>query len=338
MKAALIKKFGEGFSIEDVPEPRPGHGEVKLKVLTAALCASDTKVMRGRIPTIRLPHIAGHEFVAEVEALGEGVDGFEKGDRVVAGVDQVCGGCTFCLTGRPHHCQNAVRLGFEIPGAHAQFTLAKASSLVKVSSEVPLEEACIINDAVAVTYHALRAKGQVSYGDTVVIIGLGGLGFHGLQIAKLLGARAIGTSRNPEKLRIARELGADLAVNTRTESLKEAVMDFTGGEGADVVVDIVGIEGGIAEDLDLLKPAGKVVVVGYTDVAFSVPFTGLFLREKEIIGSRAYTKQELIESVRIVEERKVKPFVSNRYRFEQINDLCSDLLSGKVLGRGVMTL
>ncbi len=337
MKAALIKEFDQGFSVEDVPEPHPDRGQVLLRVLATALCVSDTKLMKGRLPSLSLPHIAGHEFVAEVEALGEGVDGFEKGDRVVSTIDQVCGVCTFCRTGRPHHCQSMLRLGFEIPGSHAQFTLVRASSLVKVDSEIPVEEACVINDAVAVMYHALRAKGEVSLGDTVVIVGLGGLGFQGLQIAKLMGARAIATSRNPEKLRIARELGADLTVNTRTESLKEAVMDFTGGEGVEVVADIVGLEDGIAQDLELLKPGGKVLVVGYTHQVFTVPFMGIFLREKEIIGCRGATKQELIESVRLVEEGRLKPYVSNRRRLEEINELCSDLLSGKVLGRGVMT-
>jgi 2-desacetyl-2-hydroxyethyl bacteriochlorophyllide A dehydrogenase len=336
MKAAVLEQFHHDLKIKEIPIPVPGPGEVLVKVRASGLCGTDLHIQEGRLPTVRLPYVPGHETAGEVWETGEGVTGFNKGDRVVVAIDILCNTCRFCTTGRGNLCSNLIRLGFERNGGHEEYMVAPAANLLKTGSNVPFEKAAVIPDAVACMYHAIKNKGQVRATDRICILGLGGLGFQGIQIAKHFGAEIFCTSRNDEKLGIAKEYGADHVINTSRENLYDAVKDITSGEMCDVVFDNIGIGSSIQTSLDICRPGGKVVMVGYTEDIFHAELQSTALKEKEIIGIRGSNRRDLVETIRLVEKGIIDPFIYKTYTLDEINLAMEDLKKGKSLGRTVI--
>ncbi|MCI8840258.1 MAG: alcohol dehydrogenase catalytic domain-containing protein [Oscillospiraceae bacterium] len=175
MKAAVLRAFHQPLSIEELPIPKPGEGEVLAKVLACGLCASDLHIADGMIGSVRLPYTPGHEICGEIVALGGGVEGFALGERFVAGIDLICGHCRFCRSGRGNLCASRVRLGFERDGGQAEYCVVPAQCVFPIASHVPPEQAAVIPDAVACMYHAMR-RGEVGPGSVICVTGVGGLG------------------------------------------------------------------------------------------------------------------------------------------------------------------
>ena len=173
-------------------------------------------------------------------------------------------------------------------------------------------------------------------GQNVLISGVGGLGIHGVQIARLAGAEVIATSRRLERLKIAGEFGA-IPAEPRTESLKDRVRELTRGEGMDVVVDNIGTRASVREALSLLRPGGKLLVVAYLNDTFEVPSIPFFKTEQEIIGCRGSSKQDLEEVVRLAGSGKLKPVIGAHYPLEQIAAAVERLERGDLVGRIVLT-
>jgi propanol-preferring alcohol dehydrogenase len=290
------------------------------------------------LPTVRLPYVPGHETAGEVVQLGEDVENFKAGDSVIVAIDILCNQCRFCTTGRGNLCSNLVRLGFERNGGHEEFMTAPAANLLKFDRKIPFEKAAIIPDAVACMYHAIKNQGKVRALDNICILGVGGLGFQGIQIARHFGANVICTSRNDEKLKIAERQGANMAINTNKEDLYQAVKQATRGEMCDVVFDNIGTASSVQTGLDILRPGGKVILVGYSEETFTVQFQNTAMKEKEIIGIRGSNRRDLTETVRMVEAGTIDPFISNTYPLDDINKAMADLRSGKSLGRSVLII
>lgn len=258
------------------------------------------------------------------------------GQRVLGFIDITCNTCRLCTSGRANLCLSLKRLGFELDGSHAQFCRLPAQNAVPICPEVPVEKAAVIPDAVACMYHAIREKGGVRAGDRVLILGVGGLGIQGIQILKYFGAEVFVTSRQDQKLEIARSFGADLCINTGRQDLTEEIRRFTGGEMCDVVLDNIGIASTIEQSLQVLRPAGRVVVIGYADQEFTAVYQHIMLKEKEIVGCRASNLHELKEVIRLVERGVIDPYIYRTYPFEAINQALDDLRNGKSLGRTVL--
>ena len=235
MKAMVLEQFNAPLAWQDVPEPQIGPRDVLIKVAANGLCATDLKITGGLVPTVPLPHIPGHGAAGEVVVVGAEVPGLEPGDHVTVYPTEGCGYCDYCRKGFENYCVTAPRTGFEINGGFSQFMRVSGRNAVKISPEVPWEEASIIPDAMASVYHALTQKAKVQAWETVVIIGIGGLGIHAMQMAKLMGARVIAADVVPDKLQGAEQFKPDVIVNSRTESLPERVKELTNGLGADVV-------------------------------------------------------------------------------------------------------
>lgn len=335
MKAAVLRAFHQPLSLEELPVPQPGPGEVLAKVLACGLCASDLHIGDGMIDSVRLPYTPGHEICGEITALGEGVTGFAIGTRFVAGIDILCGTCRFCRSGRGNLCSSRVRLGFERDGGQAQYCVIPAECVFPISQSIPPEMAAVIPDAVACMYHAMR-RGQVTSDSVVCITGVGGLGMQGIQIAKHLGATVIATSRNDQKLELARSFGADYTVNTSRCLLTEEISRITCGALCDVVFDNIGSEDSVDQALGLLCRGGKVIVVGYNEPKLSANYMDLVINEKEIIGIRGSTREELREVIQLVENGVIKPYIYKTYPLEQIVEALDDLRAGKTLGRTVV--
>jgi 2-desacetyl-2-hydroxyethyl bacteriochlorophyllide A dehydrogenase len=336
MRAVVIARYGGALAVADRPVPRPGPGEVLIRVRVSGLCSTDLHLLSGRMPLGDLPRVVGHESAGDLVEIGDGVTGWAIGDRVTVALDVVCGECRHCRAGQTQRCPRMVRIGFERDGGHTQYLAVPAANVIALPPTLAYEEAAILPDAVASMYHALICQGKVGVGETVLILGAGGLGIHGVQIARLAGAEVIATSRRAERLRIAEHHGA-IAVNPAGQSLAEVVDDVTHGEGLDVVVDNIGTRASVREGLGLLRPGGKLLAVAYVDEAYEVPSIPLFKTEQQIIGCRGSSKQDLIDVVRLAGAGRLKPVIGARYLLEDIDAAVERLEGGDLVGRIALT-
>lgn len=335
MLAVAVARYGTQLELIEAPVPEPKLDEVLIQVQASGLCSTDLHLLNGRQPLGNLPRILGHEIAGVIVALGSNVRNWQVGDRVVVAIDIVCRECVHCRSGQTQRCQNKSRIGFESDGGHAEYVTVPAANLILLPGNVSFKEASILPDALACMYHCLITQGQLKVSNRLVILGIGGLGIHGVQIARLAGAEVLATSRRAHRLEAAMKFGA-IPVNPNEQDLTKIVDDLTGGTGVDVVADCIGTTASIQEGLSLLRPGGKLLVIAYIDEEFRVPSIPLFSQEKEIIGCRGSTKQELIEVVNLVAQGKLKSVIGAEYPLAQIHQAVTLLEAGDVLGRIVL--
>ncbi len=340
MKAMVLERFNTPLDWQEVPSPQCGPRDVLIKVVANGLCATDLKIAGGLVPTVPLPHIPGHEAAGEVVEVGAEVPGLQPGDHVTVYPTEGCGYCDYCRLGMENYCVTAPRTGFEINGGFSQFMRVSGRNAVKISPDVPWEEAAIIPDAMASVYHALTRRAQVQPGETVVIIGIGGLGIHAMQMAKLMGARVIAADVVADKLIGAEPFGPDVIIDSRAENLPERVRELTNGLGADLVVEGVGGEAVAAvlpDSLACLKLGGRLVVLGYNyGIPLAVDTADLIYGQWTILGTRASNLQDVVEVVKLVEQGRLKPVVSETYPLQDAEQALARLREKPPLGRIVL--
>ena len=336
MKAAVLEAYHRPLVIRELEISEPGLEEVTLEVKAVGLCLSDVHISEGKVPTVKLPHIPGHEFSGVVAKMGSGVKDFNPGDRVSVNLDVICGRCDHCLRGETNRCSNLIRIGFERNGAMAEYVNVPARNLEKISERVSFEKAAILPDAVATTYRAMKTIGGVTAGTRVAILGIGGLGMQGILIGKLLGAHVTATSRNDEKLEMAKSLGADYVINTGRENFVEASKKRVGS--FDVVIDNIGTPESVMESLAVLRNGGKLVEVGFVEPFFQAPFYDIVVREKQILGSRASSRSDFREVVDLVNRGKIDPSIGESIPMGQVNQALENLKNGKYLTRNALVL
>lgn len=336
MKAAVLRQFHEPLNIENVPLPRPGEKEVLVKVMASGLCGSDLHIQEGKIPSVRLPHIPGHEMAGIVQELGPGCISSKVGDRVVSAIDVTCGACRYCRSRRPNLCRNLKRIGFERGGSHAEYVAVPEANLYAIGPDMPWEKAAVIPDAVSCMLHAVKDQAACRVGDRICFLGVGGLGLQGIQIAAHYGAEVYCTSRQDEKLAIAAAFGARRCLNTNKADLRREIRELTGGEMCDVVFDNIGIASSIQTALDIVRPGGRVIVVGYVDTDFHANYQDVMMNEKEIVGVRASNPDNLKEAISLVNRGVVDPYVFDVTPLENINEAMERLREGGALGRTVL--
>jgi len=338
MKAAVLKHFGEELVLEEKPIPVPRKGEVLVKVRASGLCSSDLHIQDGIIGSVKVPYTPGHELAGEIAAVGEGVSSSRIGEHIAGVIDICCGKCEFCRSGRTNLCRSLVRIGFERDGSHEEYVCIPADNAIAVSKEIPFEKLTGIPDAVGCMYNALKNQARLQPGQTVLIMGVGGLGMNGIQIAKYFGATVFATSRQNDKLEIAREMGADAVINTKETDLRAAVNELTCGMGVDVVLDNIGLEWSVNEGIYMVKPGGKVIVVGYVSPEFRVNYQEVMKLEKEIIGMRGLRRQDFLEVADLVSRGVLTPYVYKVIPFEEINSGLRMLRNGEAKGRIVVKM
>ncbi len=336
MKAVVFEAPGRA-RLKATAEPTLSPGSVIVKIEASGLCATDRDIIKGH-PPVAANRILGHQGAGRVAALGAGARSFSVGDRVVISMDVPCGECPRCKEGRTNICATLKRIGFELDGTHADYVVVPEKNLVRLPDAIPFDQGSILADAVASVYHALVVRAQLKAGERVVLLGIGGVSIHGVQIARLWGAEVLATSRQPARLKKALEDGADRALNPETEDLKKAVSDFTRGEGADVILDAIGLESSIQESVEMLRPGGRVVAFGNIQPRFSLGFMDLFLKEKDILGARANTKEDLFAVTALTESRKLKPIVSRTFPLADFDLAIREIGSNSLVGRAVFNL
>ena len=339
MKAAVIHEFGDVDVLkhEDIEQPIPKPGHVLIKVLAAGVERLDHYIREGSIvPELPFPHILGADAAGEVADLGEGVAGFEVGARVilVPGYPQKEEETNI----RPTVTAPSFALpGLHISGTYTQFMEVPAYALIKDETGLKPEEVATLPVPLATAVHSLKEIGEVRAGDKVLIhSGASGSGSMQIQVAKALGADVATTVRSDAKGEFARTLGADLMINTREEDFVERVKAWTGGSGADVVID--NLSGDVlAKSIEATKPMGIIVAFGFSagpEVKFDI--RSLFFAQKKLLGSMASDTEDLDWGLEQVRVGRIKPLLDHTLPLSQAPEAHRLISTGQVTGNLVL--
>ncbi|MCW2650057.1 MAG: zinc-dependent alcohol dehydrogenase [Mycobacterium sp.] len=281
--------------VENVPVPEPGPGEALVRVAYCGVCHSDLSLINGTFPA-QVPVVTqGHEASGTIAALGPEVTGWAEGDRVVVAAGRPCSLCPNCRRGDVANCLRVRLMAFAYDGAWAEYTVAQAAGLTRVPENVPLEQAAILADAVSTPFGAVVRTGRVAVGESVGVWGVGGIGTHIVQVARLVGAvPVVAVDVNPAVLDRALDLGADYAFDSRDEGLKDNIAEITGGRKLDVAFDAVGLKATFEQALDCLTVGGRLVGVGMSAESPTVGPTSMFaLTQKQVLGHLGYKNVDI---------------------------------------------
>ncbi len=317
MKAILFDKFGgpEVLRYGEVPDPTPASGEVRVRLKAAALNHVDIDIRDGVSRfDFAMPHILGIEGAGVVDAVGSGVVGLAVGDPVAVSYIRTCGRCEWCKRGQDNLCENRQLFGEHIPGTYAQLMLAPADHCLPIPTGVTFAEAAASLVAFGTAWHGLVARGGLTVGDVVLIHSVGsGVASAALQIAKAAGATVIATASMDEKLARATSDGADLTVNYTTTDVNDAVMDFTGGRGVNMVFDVVGGEA-FVRSMFVLRPYGRLVSIGaHAGEVVQFDVIEFFRRHISYVSSHTQTRDELSHVLDLIARGTLSPRIHSTF-------------------------
>jgi L-iditol 2-dehydrogenase len=303
MKAAVCKKPFE-IAIEEVPIPVPGPDELLVQVKASAICGSDMKAYEGKHPLIRLPLILGHEFSGVVVEKGADVEGFRIGDRVVVEPSSVCGSCFFCRRKEYSLCTNLKQLGHQLPGSFAEYTLSKAKFTYHLPETVDYEKAALIQP-LAISIHAAD-RTTVHQGQNVVILGMGPIGLLLLQVIKKRGARILVSDLVDFKLGKAFSLGADQICHGSDPAIHKKIMEWTGGRGADIVIEAAGTSTTIRQSFSFVRRGGTILLLGITGhEREEVPLEKVVLDELNLLGTVRYGARDFTRAIEMIDQQAI---------------------------------
>ena len=331
MKAVVVPELGAPLEIREVPVPEPGPGQVLVRMQASGLCHTDIHAANGDWPVKPTPpFIPGHEGIGTVEKLGPGVPLRKVGDRVaIAWLGSACGQCRYCVSGWETLCESQHNSGYSIDGAWAEYAVADAKYVVAVPDGVSSFDAAPLTCAGVTTFKAVKVS-KLQPGETVVVFGIGGLGHLALQYARAFGGQTIAVDVKDTKLTLAKELGADHAINARTTDPVAAIKDLG---GADVAVSLATSPTAFEQAFSSLRRGGRLVCVALpADDRMTIPIFDTVLSGKSIIGSIVGTRQDLADVFALHAAGRTK-VVAERRRLEQVNDCIADVLAGHVPAR-----
>ncbi len=319
---AIVYHNNKDLRLEDIPEPTPGSGEVKLRITGTSICATDIEewqygplwvqhgspnAMTGR----QTPLVLGHETAGTVAELGEGVDSVAVGDRVAINTVLTCGTCFWCLRGQQAVCPNMAVAGFMADGGLAEFMVWPAEKLVPMPDNISDEEGPLLEPA-TVAVHGVRRSG-VRPGDNVAVVGCGTVGLLTVQAFKSAGARVIAVDLREQSLELAKVVGADEVVSsTDLSAAGEKLLELTNGIGPDIVVESAGAKETPRMAIEWTRRGGTTLLIGIYSTTPEIDFNNVVGPELTIIGSVATSPGDLEAAVKLVSEGKinVKPLIS----------------------------
>jgi NADPH:quinone reductase-like Zn-dependent oxidoreductase len=324
VKAVRFHEFGgpEVLRLEEASDPEPGPGEVVVRVRAVGLNHVDIDMRNGssRLP-LEMPHTLGFEIGGDVAAVGAGVDDLAVGDRVTPLYQIACRRCEPCRAGRQQFCGALQMLGVTRAGGYAEQVLVPADAVVRMPDGMTYEQAASTQTTFATAWHCLVSRACLRAGESVLISAAGsGVGSSGIQVAKRAGATVITSAGDDRKLALARDLGADVCVNYRSEDLTEKVLEATSGRGVDVVLEHVGGEV-FTSSLQAVADGGRVVVCGgHAGEVVPLDLIDLFRREWSVIGCARASEAELRHVIALVGQGQLEPVISDVLPLEQAAD------------------
>jgi acryloyl-coenzyme A reductase len=337
MKAVVMHEFGgPGVlgGVEDVAVPAPEPHQALVRVNNCSVCYLDTIVRSGVRPGTKLPLILGHEIAGTVVHVGSALKGLKEGDRVASTYRGTCGHCWYCRHEQSVFCQNLRSAGVETDGGYAEYVALNGSSLAHIPDGVSDEDATIAGCVLGAVYKGVVQKAAVQPGDTVLITGAsGGAGLHAVQLASLAGGKVLAATTSADKTDAIKAQGAHDVLTGSKEQVVERVKDLTEGRGVNIVLECVG-QPTTSLSLRCLAPGGRLVYVGAVGVEparFSVP--RMLYQETEIVGVASPNVGELAELLRLIQEGRVKPIISDQLPLDRAGDAHQMLKDRSNLGR-----
>jgi len=289
MKAVQVPKAHEMKIIEQDRPQLQNPEDVLVRVKRVGICGSDMHIFHGSNPLATYPRVVGHEVAGEVVETGKAVASLKEGDHVVVEPINYCGECYACRKGRPNVCEKLSVFGVHEDGGMREYIVLPEKQLHAVDKQLDWDE-IVLAEPYTIGAQAVW-RGQVEKGDTVLIQGCGPIGICILKLAKIAGATVYMSDLSEERLKFAQENGADKVINAGAASVKEKVLEFTNGAGVNVVIDAVCIPSTVELSIDVVSPAGSVVVLGFTEQPSAIPQLPITKKEVTIVGSRLQTHQ-----------------------------------------------
>lgn len=302
---ALVYTAPYRVELQDLPRPQPGPGEVLIQVAAAGICGSDVHGFRGRSARRKPPLVMGHEFTGRVAALGSGVDDLPLGQMVVVNPLLPCGACEWCLAGRSHICPYRKLIGMDRPGAFADYVVVPRRAIFPLPDGMSPALGTMA-EALANSVHIIQ-QNAAGLMRGVAVVGAGTQGLLALQMARLAGiSPRLITDMEPYRLEVARELGADLAIHAREQDPVQAVLDFTGGRGVDLVIEAVGHNVTRQQAIAMAAPGGRIVFLGLHEVWSELDCQAIVARELTVRGSYAYSSHDFLTSLDLLASGRVE--------------------------------
>jgi S-(hydroxymethyl)glutathione dehydrogenase/alcohol dehydrogenase len=352
MKAAVLREVGKPLEIEDVQIDKPGPHEVLIRTAAAGVCHSDLHFIQGDYPTA-LPTVLGHESAGIVEAVGTEVRTVKPGDHVITCMTPFCGHCEYCLTGHMNLCASdetardaeqpprLVQAGRPMPqylnlSSFAEQILAHEHAVVAIRKDMPLDRAAVIGCAVITGFGAVTRTAGVKPGETVVVIGCGGVGLSAINAAYLAGAaRIIAVDMQPSKANLATAFGATDFICAAEINPVKAVRAMTGG-GVQHALECIGLPATAEQAFAMLGRGGTATVVGMIPVGQTVQIPGVgLLHERRLQGSFLGSNRFPVDMPRLVDlymqgRLKLDELISRRIRLDQVNDAFAEMKTGEI--------
>ena len=334
MKVAQIFKPGADFEIVEREIPKPGAGEVLIKVQACGVCHSDVLTKEGMLPGIQYPRIPGHEVAGFIDELGAGVSAWKKGQRVGVGWHGGQDGtCLSCRRGDFRNCRNLKIPGISYDGGYQQYMVAPVEALVAIPESLDAIESAPLLCAGITTFNALRHSGAMP-GDLVAVEGIGGLGHLGVQFANKFGYKVAAIGRGGEHAALAKKLGASVYIDSRATNAAEELQKLG---GAQVILATAPNSKAMSELIDGLGPNGKFMVIGATFEPIEVTPMQLIFGSRAIQGWAAGTPADSEDTLRFAELTGVRPMIET-YPLEKAAEGYARMLSGNAQFRVVLTM
>lgn len=325
MKSAKLVEAGKILVCEEKMPEIKSTTEVLVEVKAVGICGTDLHVFQGERKDVSFPRVMGHELSGIVKETGLEVSRIKKGDRVVLDPVFSCGVCRTCKKGHPNVCSDVKCYGVQMDGGFQEYIVVDEKHLYPFSDSISFEQAALAEPFSIAANIVTRTK--MTKEDTVVILGAGTIGLCVLQAAKGLGARVLVSDIVEAKLKKAIEVGADVVINSKEESLEKAVEKFSPG-GADVIIDAVGIAPLTEQALDLTAPLARIAIIGFDERAAQIPLAKITKKELTLVGSRMNC-YKFPEVMKWLEDGKIDAdlMISRRYPLSEIQKAFEDTLS-----------
>ena len=334
MKVAQVPSAGADFQVVDREIPKPGEGQVRIKVQACGICHSDVLTKDGKFPGIQYPRVPGHEVAGIIDEVGPGVSGWKEGMR--AGVGWHGGQdntCPSCRRGDFKNCRNLKIPGISYDGGYQQFMVAPVEALVPIPDSLSDAEAAPLLCAGITTFNALRHSGA-SPGDLVAVVGVGGLGHLGIQFANKFGYRVAAIGRGSENAALAKKLGASVYIDSKAASPAEELRKLG---GAQAILATAPSSKAMSELIDGLAPNGRLMVIGVAFDPIEVTPAQLISGSRAIQGWSSGTAADSEDTLRFAELTGVRPMIET-YPLEKAAEAYARMISGKAKFRVVLTM
>ncbi|MBI3998533.1 MAG: L-threonine 3-dehydrogenase [Armatimonadetes bacterium] len=341
MRALAKTAPGPGFELVELPVPTPGPAEVLVRVAAGGICGTDLHIYRWdpwARSRIRPPRVIGHEFTGTVVAVGDGVTEIAVGERIAGESHVACGWCSRCRHGEAHICERLVMIGGDLDGAFADYVAIPARNAWRLGADIPTEIAAIM-DPLGNAVHTALATDIVAR--TVAVIGCGPIGLMAIPVCRMAGAALVVASDiSPGRLALARQMGADVVLDARTDNVPERIRALTDGQGVDVVLEMSGHQAALRDGLRAVRNGGWVGLLGLPAASVELDLANDVIlkavRLEGIFGRRLWQTWEQMTAL-LRRGLDVAPVITHRFPLERFAEALALLESGQA-GKVILTL